>query len=110
MAVADLSTAISAYKAVARAASGGDMADAAASTGSKGDVVSDFASMVQKGLQSAIDTGRKSETLSEQAIAGKADIRDVAAAVNNAETTLQTVVAIRDKVIQAYNQIIQMPI
>ena len=35
---------------------------------------------------------------------------DVVTAVAEAEATLQTVVAVRDKVIAAYNDIIKMPI
>src|SRR6185437_9568385 len=42
--------------------------------------------------------------------AGQADIVDVVNAVNQAELTLNTVVAVRDKVIQAYQSIMQMPI
>ncbi len=48
--------------------------------------------------------------MSKQALSGKADVRDVVAAVNNAELTLQTVVAVRDKVVSAYNEILHMPI
>ena len=35
---------------------------------------------------------------------------DVVTAVANAELTLETVVAIRDQVIQAYQEVIRMPI
>jgi flagellar hook-basal body complex protein FliE len=45
-----------------------------------------------------------------QGVAGNVDIRDVVMAVNNAEVTLQTVVAVRDKVIAAYQDIMRMPI
>jgi flagellar hook-basal body complex protein FliE len=45
-----------------------------------------------------------------QALAGQADLTDVVIAVTNAEVTLQTVVAIRDRVIQAYQEIIRMPL
>ncbi len=41
--------------------------------------------------------------------AGQADIVDVVNAVNSAELTLDTVVAVRDKVISAYQSIMQMP-
>ena len=40
----------------------------------------------------------------------QADIVDVVNAVNSAELTLDTVVAVRDKVIAAYQTIMQMPI
>lgn len=72
--------------------------------------VSDFASLLRDGAKTAIETGKKSEELSKQAIAGKADIRDVVSAVNNAQLTLETVVSVRDKVISAYNDILRMNI
>ena len=43
-------------------------------------------------------------------ITGKADIVDVVNAVNQAELTLNTVVAVRDKVVAAYQSIMNMPI
>ena len=45
-----------------------------------------------------------------QGAAGKADLGQVVTAVSNAEVTLQAAVAVRDKVIQAYMDIIRMPI
>lgn len=51
-----------------------------------------------------------SETTSMQAVAGQADLIDVVTAVTNAELVVETVVAVRDRVIQAYNDIIRMPI
>ncbi len=53
---------------------------------------------------------REGEAQSLQEAAGAADINDVVMAVNKAELTLQTVVTLRDKVIQAYQEIIRMPI
>ena len=58
----------------------------------------------------AIKTGEKGELMSAKAIAGTADLREVVTAVTNAEVTLQTALAIRDRVIQAYNDIVSMPI
>jgi flagellar hook-basal body complex protein FliE len=48
--------------------------------------------------------------MATQQVAGKGDIVDVVQAVNSAELTLDTVVAVRDKVIAAYQSIMQMPI
>ncbi|MBV9993144.1 MAG: flagellar hook-basal body complex protein FliE, partial [Alphaproteobacteria bacterium] len=45
-----------------------------------------------------------------QQVAGNANIVDVVNAVNSAELTLDTVVAVRDKVVQAYQSIMNMPI
>jgi flagellar hook-basal body complex protein FliE len=69
-----------------------------------------FLDMVGDSLQSAAAKGYKSEAMAVQAIAGKADLADVVTAVTDAETALNTVVAIRDKVIGAYQDIIRMPI
>jgi len=69
-----------------------------------------FGQMVQELVTDAIDAGRASEQVSNDALVGKADLTDVVLAVNNAEMSLQSVVAIRDKVIEAYKEIISMPI
>jgi flagellar hook-basal body complex protein FliE len=106
MAVTSITNAIAAYNATLKAATG--EADPQQGTGAANG--QDFATLLRDGAKAAIDTGKKSELLSEQALAGKADVRDVVAAVNNAALTLQTVVAVRDKVISAYNSILQMPI
>ena len=107
MALTTINNAISAYNSAARSFSTGDSGSSSDSTSGAG---SDFASLLKAGAKNAIDSGKKSEEMAKQAIAGKADVRDVVAAVNNAELTLQTVVAVRDKVIGAYNDILKMPI
>ena len=43
-------------------------------------------------------------------LSGKPDMAQVVTAVSNAEVTLQAAVAVRDKVIQAYQDVIRMPI
>ena len=106
MPVTTFSNAISAYNNAARSFSTGEsQATPVSNTGGIS-----FSSLLKEGAQSAIDAGHKSEELGKAAIQGKADVRDVVAAVNNAELTLQTVVAVRDKVIGAYNDILKMPI
>jgi flagellar hook-basal body complex protein FliE len=69
-----------------------------------------FGEMLQKSLQSALDTQRQGEAASLNAITGKADINSVVEAVNNAELTLQTVLAVRDKVLSAYTEIMHMTV
>ena len=71
---------------------------------------SDFASVLKDAAKVSLGALKEGERQSAAAIAGKADIREVVAAVNNAEMTLETVVAVRDKVINAYKEILQMPI
>lgn len=65
-------------------------------------------------LGDAMGKARKAEytgeAMSAKAIAGKAELHELVTAVTNAELTLQTVVAVRDKVIAAYQDITKMPI
>jgi flagellar hook-basal body complex protein FliE len=102
----DFTTAVNAYKAAAKTVAAGDTAKAAPSA-TAGD---SFASMVGDSLNSAVKSGYKAESLSMKQIAGEADLKDVITAVANAEQTLETVVAVRDKVLNAYNEILKMPI
>ncbi len=69
-----------------------------------------FIDMLSTALQGAADAGYKSEAMATKAITGKADLTDVVTAVASAENALNTVVAIRDRVINAYQEIIKMPI
>ncbi len=68
-----------------------------------------FGDLLQQSLQSAIDAQHKSEKVSGQALAGKADMTDVLQAVTDAEMALNTVLALRDKVVQAYEQVMRTP-
>jgi len=70
----------------------------------------DFGDLVRGAIDEAKKIGERSEQLSIAGIADRADIGQVVTAVAEAEVTLQTVVAIRDKVIDAYKDIIRMPI
>ncbi len=69
-----------------------------------------FIDLVGQALQGAQATGYKSEQMATKSLSGKADLTDVVTAVSEAETALNTVVAIRDRVINAYQEIIKMPI
>jgi flagellar hook-basal body complex protein FliE len=69
-----------------------------------------FGDMLANVLNDALATGKAAETKSAALIQGKGDIVDVVTAVNAAEMTLETVVAIRDRVIAAYQDIMRMPI
>ncbi len=69
-----------------------------------------FADVLREATEGAVSSLREGEAQSLRAAAGAADINDVVMAVSKAEMTLQTVVTLRDKVIQAYQEIIRMPI
>lgn len=69
-----------------------------------------FGDMVKSALEETVDLHKESEKLTVAGIQGKADIQDVVLAVSNAEMALETVVAVRDTAIKAYNTIMQMNI
>lgn len=99
--------AVQAYSNVANGqAFGGGSASKVESSSEGGE----FASLVRSAIDEAIKIGEKSEQLSIQGVNDRADINQVVTAVAEAEVTLQTVVAVRDKVIESYKQILRMPI
>lgn len=69
-----------------------------------------FGDLIKSGLQNVANTLRAGDAASAQAVAGKADLNDVVTAITQAEMTLQTVVAIRDRLISAYQDLMRMPI
>jgi flagellar hook-basal body complex protein FliE len=69
-----------------------------------------FAKLVQSSLGDMAKATAASEAQALKAVTGKADITEIVAAVSNAEMALETVVAVRDRVISAYQDIIKMPI
>lgn len=97
-----VSNAVAAYTQAAEALS---QARAAPKTGE-----SSFAEMITGALNDAGATVARGEAVSMQAIANQADLNEVVAAVTDAEIALQAVISVRDRVIQAYNDVIKMPI
>lgn len=69
-----------------------------------------FGDMLKSATNGVVDTVAQGEQASLQAAVGKADLAKVTEAVNNAEVAVQTVTAIRDRVVQAYQDIMRMPI
>ena len=102
--VANVNAALNAYASAASRAvqPGGDDAE-------EGRGVS-FGSVLEQAARGAIGSLKASEQMTAKAAIGKADLNDVVTAVTNAEMTLQTVTAVRDKVVSAYQEILRMPI
>ncbi len=69
-----------------------------------------FLETVQTLSKQAIEANASAETLAQQALRGEADLTEVIPAVLEAERQLSAVVAFRDRIVQAYQQISQMPI
>ena len=53
---------------------------------------------------------KKAETQIAAQVGGKAELIDVVTAISAAEASLETVIAVRDQVISAYQEIMRMPI
>ncbi len=70
----------------------------------------DFADLVKGAIKEAVRISERSEQLSIAGINEQADLHTVVTAVSEAELTLQTVVSVRDKVLESYRDIIKMPI
>ena len=70
----------------------------------------DFSSLIQGAVSGVAQSGKAAETQALAAASGKADIVDVVTAVAESEAALETLVAVRDRVIAAYEEIMRMPI
>jgi flagellar hook-basal body complex protein FliE len=103
-----LGTAAAAYANAARALGAAEPGGEA--QGAQAALTGGFQQALQSAATQSAEALKAGEAVSMEAIAGKAQLSEVVTAVTNAEVTLQTVVAVRDKVIQAYQEILRMPI
>ena len=70
----------------------------------------DFSSLIGKALEATADAGRKGDIQTASVAAGRSDIVDVVTAVAESEAAIETLVAVRDRVIAAYEEIMRMPV
>jgi flagellar hook-basal body complex protein FliE len=78
--------------------------------GGAGAAGGDFSSLLKDALGAVAESGRKSDAQTQAVAAGKSNIVDVVTAVAETEVAIDAVVAVRDRVIQAYEEIMKMPI
>lgn len=102
------STAISAGQAVARATETNVASPAVGAVQSSSEL--GFDSVFKQVASDAIGTLKAGEAASISAIQGKESTRRVVEALMSAEQALQTAVAVRDKVVQAYQEVVRMSI
>ena len=69
-----------------------------------------FGDLVKQALTAVSEAGQKSDTQAKALVNGKGDMVNVVTAVAETETAISAVVAVRDKVISAYEEIMRMPI
>jgi flagellar hook-basal body complex protein FliE len=70
----------------------------------------DFGATLQRALGDVVATGQDAEAKAMQAIQGGGNITEVVTAISRAQLALQSATAVRDRVVQAYQDIIKMPI
>ncbi len=95
-------SALKAYGNVAQTIGGAAKTDGAAGGG--------FGDMLNTAISSVSNAGAGAEQAVTNAAMGKGDLVDVVTAVAAAEATMETVIAVRDDVIKAYQEIMRMPI
>jgi flagellar hook-basal body complex protein FliE len=102
--VASLANVTSAYNALAKGSAAKPGMDARDAGGT------DFATMLRSAANESVDALKQGEAASVLGVAGKLDVTQVVTAVSNAQLTLQTAVAVRDRVVSSYQEIMRMPI
>ena len=66
--------------------------------------------MLTKVMSDTVGQSRAAEAAMTAQVQGKAELIDVVTAISSAEASLETVIAVRDQVIAAYQEILRMPI
>lgn len=69
-----------------------------------------FGELLQNVMSQTTDATKTAETQMAQNVRGQGSLIDVVTAVSSAEAQLETVIAVRDQVIAAYQEIMRMPI
>jgi flagellar hook-basal body complex protein FliE len=76
----------------------------------QGDFSRSFGATLDRAVQGVVDAGHQADSQAVKAITNGGNITEVVTAVSRAELALQATAAIRDRVVQAYQDIMKMPI
>lgn len=71
---------------------------------------SDFGNLLSNAINDTSGSLAHAEQMTAASATGQAELIDVATAVSAAEISLETMVAVRDEVVRAYQEILRMPI
>ena len=69
-----------------------------------------FSAVLKEAVGAVAQAGRGADAQAQAMVTGKANVVDVVTAVAESETAIETLVSVRDRVIQAYDEIMKMPI
>jgi flagellar hook-basal body complex protein FliE len=69
-----------------------------------------FGALLKDAVGSVLEAGKASDAQQRAMVAGKANLVDVVTAVSETEVAVEALVSVRDRMIQAYEEIMRMPI
>ena len=69
-----------------------------------------FGALLKDAIGSVLEAGKKSDAQTVAMASGKANVMDVVTAVAETDVAVSTLVSVRDRVIQSYEDIMKMPI
>jgi flagellar hook-basal body complex protein FliE len=69
-----------------------------------------FGDILKSAMTDAMKASKHAESQMAAQVQGKAELVDVVTAISSAQSSLETVLAVRDQVIGAYQEIMRMPI
>ena len=69
-----------------------------------------FSSLLKDAVSNVVDAGKKSDAQTVAMASGKANVMDVVTAVAETDVAVSTLVSVRDRVIQSYEDIMKMSI
>ena len=79
-------------------------------TSGQGGQAADFGKLLADQMQGVLEAGKQSDQMSLDLLNDKANVVDVVTAISQTELAMESMVAVRDKVISAYEEIMRMPI
>ena len=104
--MASPTVAANAYAALSRMMETGGAEKGAGTTGGG----PSFSALLKDAVGSVLEAGKKSDAQTMAMTSGKANVMDVVTAVAETDVAVSTLVSVRDRVIQAYEDIMKMPI
>ena len=69
-----------------------------------------FGAALQRAVEGAVEAGHAADAGGVRALSGHGGVSEVVLALSKAELALQTAVAVRDRVVSAYQDVMRMPI
>ena len=103
--MASPTVAANAYAALSRIMESGGAEKGSQSTGGPS-----FSAVLKDAVGSVLDAGKKSDAQTMAMSSGKANVMDVVTAVAEPDVAVSTLVSVRDRMIQSYEDIMKMPI